>query len=121
MAHRSRNFDEFPAFGGVMYVAMCMMFNIFAVFMLLDGLGWFNVSFEKEYKFPFTFGLILIILFYYLYKKRYKKIIAKYEQQERSRDIRLHPLVVFFIYYGISFGILLLAGLYKNGDWIFAN
>ena len=121
LAVRSRNFDDMPVLGAIVFVVLCIMFNIFTVFLLLEGLGWADVSFKKEYKFPFALGLVLVILFYYLYKKRYKKVLERYEQQERVRGIGWHPVLVFIMYYGISFGLMLLAGLYKNGDWIFAK
>lgn len=121
LAVRSRNFDGMLVFGAISFVVLCIMFNIFTVFLLLEGLGWVAVSFEKEYKFPFILGLVLVILFYYLYKERYKKILERCEQKERVRGIALHPVLVFIMYYGINFGLMLLAGLYKNGDWIFAK
>lgn len=121
LAVRSRNFNDMPVLGAIVFVVLCIMFNIFTVFLLLEGLGLTDLSFNKEYKLPFAIGLVLVILFYYLYKGRYKKVLEKHEQQERVRGIRLYPVLVFIIYYGISFGLMLLAGLYKNGDWIFVK
>jgi uncharacterized protein YacL len=121
LAVRSRNFDDMPVLGAIVFVVLCIMFNIFTVFFLLEGLGWTDVSFEKKYKLPFVLGLVIVILLYYLFKKRYIKILEKYEQQERVHGIGLHPVLVFIMYYGISFGLMLLAGLYKNGDWIFGR
>ena len=110
-----------PVLGAIVFVVLCIMFNIFAVFFLLEGLAWADVSFEKEYKLPFAIGLVLVILFYYLYKGRYRRVLEKHEQQECVRGMGLHPVLVLIIYYGISFGLVLLAGLYKNGHWIFAK
>lgn len=121
MAIRSRNFDGIPVLGAIFFVVMCIMFNIFTVFLFLEGLGLVDVSFKNEYKLPFAFGLVLMILFYYLYKERYREVLKRYEQKEKARDKGLHPILVFVIYYGISFGLMLLAGLYKNGDWIFSK
>lgn len=121
LAIRSRNFNDLPTLGAIMFVVVCVMFNIFTVFLLLEGLGVINMSFEREYKFPFTLGLVLALLAYYFYQGRYKQILKKYEDRERSHGLAWHPLAVFILYYGISFSLMLLAGLYKNGDWIFAD
>lgn len=119
LSKRSGNFDDVPVIGGLLFVLPCLMFNIFAVFMLLDA--WrvnTGVEFKEEYKYVFTFSLLLLLLLYYLYKGRYKRIIEKFEQKEKGKSLR--PIFVIIIYYTISFGLLLLAGLYKNQDWIFA-
>lgn len=118
LSKRSGNFDDVPVLGGLLFVLPCIMFNIFTVFMLLDAWGVnTGIEFKKEYKYVFTFSLLLLLLLYYLYKGRYKRIIEKFEQKEKG--ISLRPIFVIIIYYAISFGLLLLAGLYKNQDWIF--
>jgi hypothetical protein len=88
--------------------------------MLLSAWGVnIGVEFKKEYKYIFTFSLLGFLLLYYLYNGRYKRIIEKFEQRKKGKSI--HPIIVIIIYFGISFGLLLLAGLYKNHDWIFAQ
>jgi len=120
LAQHSKNFEDIPALGGLLFVAPCLMFNIFTVFGLLDA--WdvnTGIVFRKEYKYIFSISLVVILLLYYLYKGRYKRIIEKFEQKKKG--ISIHPIIVIIIYYGISFGLLLLAGMYKNHDWIFAQ
>lgn len=118
LSKRSGNFDDVPVLGGLLFVLPCLMFNIFTAFMLLDAWGLnTGIEFKKEYKYIFTFSLLVFLLLYYLYKGRYKKIIEKFEQKKKG--ISIHPIIVIIIYYGISFGLLLLAGMYKNHDWIF--
>lgn len=120
LSQRSKNFDDVPALGGLLFVAPCLMFNIFTIFGLLDAWGVnTGIEFKKEYKFIFSISLVVILLLYYLYKGRYKRIIEKFEQKKKG--ISIHPIIVILIYYGISFGLLLLAGMYKNHDWIFAQ
>jgi len=115
----SKNFDDVPVLGGLLFILPCLMFNIFTIFMLLSALiENTSIEFRKEYKYFFTFTLLILLLFYYLYKGRYKRIIEKFESKDKK--LYLHPIIVIIMYYGISFGLLLLAGMYKNQDWIFA-
>lgn len=120
LAKRSRNFDDMPVLGGIIFVVACVMFNIFTVVGLLGGSEIINLDLIERYKFPFAFALVGIMLGYYLFKGRYKRIIERYDQNKSGKP-QLHPIFVIIIYYGISFGLLLLAGLYKNQDWIFAR
>jgi hypothetical protein len=120
LAKRSRNFDDIPALGGIIFVVACLMFNIFTITILLDSIGVIDeFPFRKEYKFVFSILLVAIVLLYYLYNGKYKKIIEHYEKKNVEK-VQLHPVVVIVVYYLISFGLLLLAGMYKNHDWIFA-
>jgi len=110
-----------PALGGIIFVIACLMFNIFTIAIFLEGIGFLeDYPFKEKYKYPFVFSLVFIVLFYYLYKGRYKKIIEKYEELNKGK-IQIHSIIVIIIYYLISFVLLLLAGLYKNHDWIFAK
>lgn len=118
LTQRSKNFEDMPALGGLLFVAACLMFNIFTVFGLLDAWGVnTGIEYQKEYKFIFSVSLVVFLLLYYLYKGRYKRIIEKFEQKKKG--ISMHPIIVIIVYYGISFGLLLFAGMYKNHDWIF--
>ena len=120
LAIKSGNFDDCPVLGGVIYVALCAMFNIFAVVLFIEGLGInTGITFPEEYKIPFSFSLLGFLLFYYLYKGRYKKIVEYYERKEGLIK-KIHPVVVLFIYSILSVSFLLLAGIFKNHYWIFA-
>jgi hypothetical protein len=121
LAIRSKNFDDMPTLGGILFVVACIMFNIFTMSIFLEGVGFLEDNpFKERYKYPFVFTLVLLVLFYYLYKNRYKRIIEKYEKRNRGKA-HIHPILVIVFYYLISFGLLLLAGLYKNHDWIFVQ
>ena len=121
LAVRSKNFDDMPVLGAIIIVVACVMFNIFTISLILEGLGVIDISFKKEYKFPFSIVLVLIILMYYRHKDRYKNIIKKYENRERELGQGIHPVIVIIFYFIISFAVMLLAGLFKNGDWIFSQ
>jgi hypothetical protein len=51
LALRSKNFDDMPTLGGIIFVVACIMFNIFTVSLALEGFGISNISFKKEYKY----------------------------------------------------------------------
>jgi len=120
LAVRSKNFDDMPAVGGILFVVACVMFNIFTVLLVLEGFGFSDISLEKEYKYPFALVLVVVILMYYLFNARYKNIIKKYDDQERESGKSVRPIFVIILYYGISFGLVAIAGMFKNGDWIFS-
>lgn len=120
LAQRSKNFEDMPALGGVLFVAPCFFLNIFTIIGLLEGLNVdTHIEFKKEYKYIFSLSIVVLLLFYYLYKGRYKKIIGSFEQKKGG--IKLHPVIVIIIYYGISIFLMFLAATYKNNDWIFAQ
>jgi|SRR5690606_36979428 len=121
LAVRSKNFDDMPALGGIIFVVACIMFNIFTISLVLEGFGVIDISFNKKYQYPFTLVLVLLILMYYLRNRRYKNIVKEYEDRERELGKGIHPIFVIIAYYVISFGLMLLAGLFKNGDWIFSQ
>jgi hypothetical protein len=116
----SKNFEDIPVLGGIIYVVPCIMFNIFTVSLVLEGFGLSYINFKKEYKYPFTLVLVLVIFMYYHFNGRYKNILKEYEDREKVLGKGIHPIFVIIAYYGISFGLLLIAGLFKNGDWIFS-
>lgn len=120
LAIKSGNFDDIPVLGGIMFIVLCAMLNIFTVVLFIEGLGIkTGITFPEEYKFPFCISLVGFLLFYYLYKGRYKKIVEYYEQKEGLIK-RLHPVVVIIVYLVLSFFLMSLAATYKNHDWIFA-
>lgn len=119
MAVRSGNYQDIPVFGALIYVALCLMFNIFALSFILEGANIISISFPKEYRFIFSAVLLGTLLFYYLFRGRYKKIIEKYQIREEIGYRKIEPIIVIIFYFVASFGLLLLAGLYRNGDWIF--
>ena len=120
LAQRSRNFDDMPALGGLIFVALCFMLNIFTIIGLIEGLSInLDIEFKKEYKYIFSLLLAITLLFYYLRKERYKKIIESFEQKKKG--IQLHPIIVILIYYSISIFLMFLSATYKNRDWIFAQ
>lgn len=119
LALRSKNFDDTPVLGGIIFVAICVVFNIYTIYFVLQVLGIGTVSFNMKYKYPFGLVLVIVTLMYYLFDSRYKKIIEKFEQKERAIGKSIHPIFVIIAYCGVSVGLMFLAALFKNGDWVF--
>ncbi|MGE8292524.1 MAG: hypothetical protein ACN6ON_12625 [Sphingobacterium sp.] len=119
MAVRSGNYQDIPVFGALLYAALCLMFNIFTLLFLLEGANIVSISFPKQYRFVLSAVLFGILLFYYLFRGRYKKIIEKYERREEIGYRKIEPILVIVFYVVLNFGLLLLAGLYRHGEWIF--
>jgi len=123
LAKRSKNFDDAPVLGGIWGVIPCFMFTLFTVMFLIDGFFKSHLSnstaFIKQFKYIFAGLLICALLLYFRRNQRWKKIIARYEDKEAKSRVRIHAIVVLVITYVFSFVLLLLAGMYKNGDGIF--
>jgi high-affinity Fe2+/Pb2+ permease len=120
IGQRSGNFEGMPVLAGVIWVSFCAMLNLFTLYFLLEGLLGVNQNlFKREYKYIFALIWVLLLIFYYSYKERYKRIIAHYQDKERSKGKSLHPIIVIFLYYGLSFVLGTLAAMYRNGDGIF--
>jgi hypothetical protein len=116
----SRNFEDIPTLAGVIWVAPCVMFNLFTINFLVEIFGYTDsFIFERKYKYIFSLSLILLLLFYYVFNGRYKKIIEKYEEKERAKGKGIHPVIVIIFFYLSSFLLLLITGMYRNGDGIF--
>jgi hypothetical protein len=116
---KSKNFDDIPVLGGLVFLSICVLFNLSTLFIFLEGFGVnTGINLMIKHKYFVAFGLLGLLLFYYSYKGRYKRIIKHYEDKKSA--IKIHPVIVIIIYYVGSFGLLLLAGLFKNKDWIFA-
>lgn len=127
-AKKSKNFDDIPVLGGIIYPLGCLLMNIGALFFLIEGIGErigldidFDVLvyFQMRYKWVISFGSVLLMMFYYLYKGKYKRII-KYYEDRKNKLIQIPAFIVISIYVVSSFGIILLAALFRNRHWIFS-
>lgn len=125
LAQTSKNFEDTPVLGGICFgIIPCLMFNAFTVMFFIDAVFKSELSqstgIVKNYKYFFAGLLLISALLYYRHKGRWKKIVAKYEAKESKSGKGIHPAVVLITTYVISFVLLMLSGMYKNGDGIFA-
>ena len=118
LALKSRDFGNAPAARASGFVAICLLFNLFAMSFLLEGFGVRHVNFSKgnEYKLLIPFALVLANWGYY--QVHYRSIITRHEHGNQSV---IYSVLVVAIYYGVSFALLLLAGLFRNKGWVFAR
>jgi len=104
-------------------IALCFMFNVGAVIFILQGSSIISDVnfFPKSGKIAGGLLFICCIAGYYLYKHRYKEIYESYKLKCNRPFSVWRSIIIVVAYYLVSFGILLLAGLYKNHDWIFRD
>ena len=122
LALRSKSNRDMPMFVTILVISICFMFNVFAVFLLLDGLGIVNgVFFPKEYRIIGTVVFMGLVSFYYLYGGRYKKLYDEYSKRYDNRPSTFKAILVVVAYYLMSFLLMLLSGMFRNGDWIFSS
>jgi hypothetical protein len=121
LAKKSGNWDEAPVLGGMIVVISCFISNLLTLFFLIEGFG-INTGIGSilEHEYLMGLGTFGLLLFYYLYKGRYKKIIKHYEDK-KEYSISIHPIIVMVFYFICSVGLMFLAGFFKHKIWIFAQ
>ena len=116
---KSKNFDDFPILGGVIFVSSCLVLNIGTILLLIERLLSVSIiSFSQE---RYSFGkilsasiIVILPMIYYSWKGRYKKIVKYYDGKKMIPN-----WLIIIIYMTVSFLLLLLAGLFRNREWIF--
>lgn len=120
LALRSRSNRDMPMFATIGIISLVFMFNVFAISFLIEGMsGNKLVNFSKESRYIGSIAFLLLVSFYYLYKNRYKNIYSNYVRKRSKKPSISYCLMIVFVYYAISFGILLISAMFKNQDGIF--
>lgn len=123
LALNSESNRDMPMLITIPIITLCFMFNVGALIFILQGVHIITATnfFPKSGK--IVGGLLFIgwIAGYYLYKNRYKAIHQTYKLKYNRPFNVWKSMLIVIAYYLVSFGGLLLAGLYKNHDWIFRN
>lgn len=121
LALHSKSNRDMPMFIAISVITLCFMFNVGSIIFILQGaqlIADINL-FPKSGKIIGGLLFLGLITGYYLYKNRYKAIYEVYKSKHRKPFKAWISVLIVVAYYLVSFGILLLAGLYKNHDWIF--
>lgn len=124
IAKNSNNFDDTPIFGGIWYFMLGFIFNILTIVFIIEGLVGLAESTNEAYNISKYVGTLLLVICLWLYYKkgnRAMRVVNKYNNIESTNGRSIHPAIVLIIYYVISFGLLMLAGMYRNGDGPFAG
>jgi hypothetical protein len=103
-----------PIFWPLMVVGMCFIFNLGALFFLLDALGVMETPDIEGMEWLVGLVVLGLFAFYFLWNKRYKKIVTG-----RAFPKRWQSVIFVAVFYVLSFMLMLLAGMYKNQDGIF--
>lgn len=117
LAKRSKNYQGMEVFGGIIFVVICLVFNFYSLIFLYEFVS--NDSFFDKihgfYRFLPTLLIAILVFLYYHYNDRYKKKLNKYEFKQISTT---KCILIVVVYYVISFLLMLLSGMLRNGDLI---
>lgn len=120
LALRSKSNKDMPFFIPFMLVLLCFIMHLFTITLFVNGATNSESFFKPEHRYYWVVTFMIIITVSYLYKGRYKSILAKAKSNKAKKSIWSSVLIVLLYYFG-SAGMMLLAALYKNKDWIFAQ
>lgn len=122
LGQQSGNFDDSPILGGIVWLAPCIILNIYTFLLFVEGLAkskGFIVS--KSLSYIVACVLLVLIFAYYKFNNRYRRIIDFYEKKEKAGHKVIQPFLVVIFFYSASIALLVLAGMYKNHDGIFSK
>lgn len=120
LAKLAKNEDDDAIWLGIMIVGSCLIFNIATIILLVDKIGFVKYgNFDNKYRYIIGALMTLGVGFYYFHKKRYKKILKRYESKEKYKK-GIHPLIPVLVLCIVSILLLIFTAMYRNGDGIFS-
>lgn len=119
LALRSKSNRDMPMFITITVINLCFMFNIFSVFLVLEGFGLIGNLFPDETKLVGAIVFIGIVSMYYLFGKRYKRIYEHYKSKRKNSPSTFKAIGIVVMYYLVSGIVLFITALFKNKDWLF--
>lgn len=120
LALKSKSNKDMPFFIPFMFVLLCFIMHLFTITLFISGVTNTESFFKSEHRYYWVVIFMILITVSYLYKGRYKNILAKAKLNKAKKSIWSSVFIVLLYYFG-SAGMMLLAALYKNKDWIFAQ
>lgn len=122
LALKSRSNRDMPMFSVITIITLCFMFNVFAILLFAEGAGIINgVSFPKSFRILVAILFLGVVTSYYLINNRYQKIYSRMAKRRNGSPSIALSVLVIVTHYVLSFLVALLAGLYKNKDWVFSQ
>lgn len=124
LAKKSKNWEDTPILFAVMIVGSCFIANLFTLKFIIDVFWGDKIFFKQNLeslKYIIASILCLFLVFYYTYKGRGEKIVAKYDTREKEGKRKVHPLLPVLLYLLLSIVLMFLIGMYKHQYWIFSR
>lgn len=121
LALRSKSNRDMPMFITILVISLCFMFNVFAILFLAEGFGLSGNYFQRRFRAIGALVFLGLISFYYLHNHRYKRFYDECSKRYRNRPSTLKAILVVVGYYIVSITLMLVAGMFKNKDWIFSS
>ena len=95
---------------------------LFALVSIFAGIAsYFGFTIGNDALLLTTVFLFLVILWYYYRKGKMKLIVEKYEAREKANPSKIHPLIKAILYALVSLALCIIAGMFRNRDYIFSN
>lgn len=121
LALKSKSNREMPLFIPFMIIGICLTFNVESILLIIEG--GLNVrleAFTENDKYILCLLIVGAVFFYYLYKKKYKKILDEYKLRNANMPSIFYSIFIITLYFVTSVVILFISGLFRNGHWIFS-
>jgi len=105
---KSKNFEGTPVLSGLMWLAPVLLFNALALNSLISYM--FKIKYVHHSRnYGFIIAIVLFIALSLYYRRRFARIIDKYEAAEREKGKSMHPLIVVISSFIISLCIMFAA------------
>lgn len=116
LGRKSRNFDDVPILGGIVFVCLCLILNLSSIMLILIKFGIIDdIKLSKTHKYVLATVIVGLVYFYFAFRGKYKKIIKYYDEKERLRRRSPNAILIIGAYFIISCVIIFLCAKYNNG------
>ena len=122
MGMRSNNFVGLPVLAGMMMVIPNVIIHVMTLDFIMCGLGvtWFaGIMKNKIFLGLFYSSILGLMYYYYSYKRRYEKIILKYDSR-RNTVWKKHPIIVYILCLFVSMVLLHLSAMFYHKEGLFS-
>lgn len=109
LAKRSKNFDDAPVWGGIWFIMLGVLFNIFTLLFIIEafiGRAIIPAGFITVGKYFLAAIFLYLLLLYFKYNNRWQKIVTKYEEREKLNGKGFNPIIVLIVYNVLSYVLL---------------
>lgn len=114
--YRASQRSSIPEVAGLLaeiFLTICLSFNFLAIVALLKKTDVINYFPSKNDFIYISIGIFLLTCLLHFFKFRYKRIIEKYQNEDRTSKVRGNLIVTLYVI--LSFVLLLGSAFYKPG------